>query len=79
LWLALVAEEDEAEVTSIAPLPNLDGHVLQGDALLDPLMMAASLGGRAFRGSAAEVRTLAAARRATFCVQVRRSARRRRN
>lgn len=66
LWLALVAEEDGAEVTRIAPLPNLDGHVLQGDALLDPLMMAASLGGRAFRGSAAEVRRLAAARRTHF-------------
>jgi len=66
LWLALVAEEDGAEVTRIAPLPNLDGHVLQGDALLDPLMMAASLGGRAFRGSTVEVRTLAAARRSHF-------------
>jgi len=36
-------------MTPIAPLPNLDGHVLQGDALLDPVMLAASLGGRAFR------------------------------
>ena len=66
LWLALVAEDHGADVTRIAPLPNLDGHVLQGDALLDPLMMAASLGGRAFRGSAAEVRRLAAARRTHF-------------
>ena len=66
LWLALVAEEDGNEVTGIAPLPNLDGHVLQGDALLDPLMMAASLGGRAFRGNAAEVRRLANARRTHF-------------
>ena len=66
LWLALVAEENDAEVTKIAPLPNLDGHVLQGDALLDPLMMAGSLGGCAFRGSAAEVRRLAAARRTHF-------------
>src|SRR5207237_7009938 len=66
LWLALVAEEDDAKVTKIAPLPNRDGHVLQGDALLDPLMMAASLGGCAFRGSAAEVRRLAAARRTHF-------------
>jgi hypothetical protein len=66
LWLALVAEEDGGEVTGIAPLPNLDGHVLQGDALLDPLMMAASLGGRAFRGNAAEVRRLATARRTHF-------------
>lgn len=66
LWLALVAEEESGDVTRIAPLPNLDGHVLQGDALLDPLMMAASLGGRAFRGTAAEIRRLAAARRTHF-------------
>src|SRR3989449_3640825 len=66
LWLALVAEEDSADMTLIAPLPNLDGHVLQGDALLDPLMLAASLGGRAFRGSSAEVRRLAVARRTHF-------------
>jgi hypothetical protein len=66
LWLALVADDDDAEVTRIAPLPNLDGHVLQGDALLDPLTMAGSLGGRAFRGNAAEVRRLAVARRAHF-------------
>jgi Eco57I restriction-modification methylase len=66
LWLALVADEDGAEITRITPLPNLDGHVLQGDALLDPLMMAASLGGRAFRGSTVEVRRLATARRSHF-------------
>ena len=66
LWLALVAEEDHFDLTSIAPLPNLDGHVLQGDALLDPLMLAASLGGRAFRGGAAEVRRLATARERHF-------------
>jgi len=66
LWLALVADEERAEVTQIAPLPNLDGHVLQGDALLDPVMLAASLGGRAFRGGTAEVRRLAVARRMHF-------------
>ncbi len=66
LWLALVAEEDGADMTQIAPLPNLDGHVLQGDALLDPVMLAASLGGRAFRGGTAEVRRLAVARRMHF-------------
>ena len=66
LWLALVADEDGTDLADIAPLPNLDGHVLQGDALLDPLMLAASLGGRAFRGGAAEVRRLADARRRHF-------------
>ena len=62
LWLALVADEDSPDLASIAPLPNLDGHVLQGDALLDPLTLAASLGVRALRAGAAEARTLAVAR-----------------
>ena len=62
LWLALVADEDNADIQSIAPLPNLDGHVRQGDALLDPLMLAASLGGKALRGGAAAARRLEAAR-----------------
>src|SRR5262249_25090507 len=66
LWLALVAEHDESDPSRVAPLPNLDGHVLQGDALLDPVMLAASLGGRAFRGGVAEVRRLAAARHTHF-------------
>jgi hypothetical protein len=62
LWLALVADEGDANFQSIAPLPNLDGHVRQGDALLDPLMLAASLGGKALRGAAADARRLEAAR-----------------
>jgi len=66
LWLALVADDDRTDPADIAPLPNLDGHVLQGDALVDPLMLAASLGGRAFRGGTAEVRRLAEARRRHF-------------
>ena len=66
LWLALVADEDGADLASIAPLPNLNGHVRQGDALLDPLMLAASLGGRAIRAGGAAARRLAAARRTHF-------------
>ena len=66
LWLALIAEEDAGDLESIAPLPNFDGHVLQGDALLDPLMLAASLGGRAVRSGSVEARRLASARRALF-------------
>ncbi len=66
LWLALVADEDPADFEAIAPLPNLDGHVRQGDALLDPLMLAASLGGQTVRGGAAEARRLEAARRRLF-------------
>jgi len=66
LWLALVADEDRDDLASIAPLPNLDGHVRQGDALLDPLMLASSLGGRALRGGSAEARKLETARRSLF-------------
>src|SRR5207245_4402234 len=66
LWLALVADDENTDLAAIAPLPNLDGHVLQGDALLDPLTLAASLGGRAIRGGAAEARRLRAARRDHF-------------
>ena len=66
LWLALVADDETADVTVIAPLPNLDGHVRQGDALLDPLTLAGSLGGRALRGGATEARRLATARRRLF-------------
>ncbi len=67
LWLALVADIDTADVSAIAPLPNFDGHVRQGDALLDPLTLAASLGGGpALRAGGPEARRLAAARRTLF-------------
>ena len=44
LWLALVVDSNEADVARVTPLPNLDGHVRQGDALLDPLALATALG-----------------------------------
>ncbi|MEX2156637.1 MAG: hypothetical protein WD773_07325 [Gemmatimonadales bacterium] len=66
LWLTLVADDETADVAGVAPLPNLDGHVRQGDALLDPLALAGFLGGRAIRGAAAEARRLGAARRRLF-------------
>lgn len=66
LWLALVADERSPDLAGIAPLPNLDGHVRQGDALLDPLTLAASLGGRAIRAGAAQARRLTAARHEHF-------------
>jgi Eco57I restriction-modification methylase len=68
LWLALVADQDETDLTRIAPLPNLDGHVRQGDALLDPLTLARALGGGATAPVAPsrEVERLAVARRALF-------------
>jgi hypothetical protein len=66
LWLALIADDDTTDASAIAPLPNLDGHVRQGDALLDPLTLAGALGGRAIRASGADTRRLATARRALF-------------
>ena len=69
LWLALIADQDESDLARVAPLPNLDGHVRQGDALLDPLAVARSLAGSSIPATAAsgvEVDRLAAARRAVF-------------
>lgn len=66
LWLALVADEETQDLSCVAPLPNLDGHVRQGDALLDPLAFAGSLGRRAFRVQAGEARRLAVARNRLF-------------
>ena len=67
LWLALVADDDEMDVTRIAPLPNLDGHVRQGDALLDPLSLGRALGGGpALMGGAMQLERLGAARGALF-------------
>ena len=70
LWLALVADDETegegGDLGAVAPLPNLGGHIRQGDALLDPLALAASLGGRGIRVGGPEVRRLAAARRALF-------------
>ncbi|KPJ96660.1 MAG: hypothetical protein AMS18_00570 [Gemmatimonas sp. SG8_17] len=37
LWLAVVADDPTTEIRRVAPLPNLDGVVRQGDTLLDPL------------------------------------------
>src|SRR5438034_6097316 len=51
----------------ISPLPNLDGHVRQGDALIDPLTLARALGGAtAPIAPCGEVERLTSARRALF-------------
>src|SRR6266702_1432811 len=64
LWLALVADEDEPDLARITPLPNLDGHVRQGDALIDPLTLARTLSrSPALTGGAMLVDRLGAARR----------------
>jgi Eco57I restriction-modification methylase/N-6 DNA Methylase len=37
LWLSTIAEDPAEQVEAVAPLPNLDCLVRQGDSLLDPL------------------------------------------
>jgi hypothetical protein len=44
LWLAVVADDPETDILSVAPLPNLNGVVRQGDSLLDPVGAARTLG-----------------------------------
>src|SRR6266568_1097933 len=71
LWLALIAdvsaEPNDPELVRIAPLPNLDGHVRQGDALVDPLTLARALGGGpAPAAPTPELERLTSARRKLF-------------
>lgn len=40
LWLAVIADDPAAAPSNVAPLPNLDGVVRQGDSLLDPVTVA---------------------------------------
>jgi hypothetical protein len=46
LWLALIAAEPAQAPEQVAPLPNLNGTVRQGDSLLDPAWALARLGAR---------------------------------
>ena len=67
LWLALVADDEPGDLARVTPLPNLDGHVRQGDALLDPLTVAATItGGPALVGGSAGVERLGEARLTLF-------------
>ncbi len=65
LWLALVVDCDETDVARVTPLPNLDGHVRQGDTLLDPLALAGVLGAPR-TGLSARTERIATARRQLF-------------
>lgn len=49
LWLAVIAREETSEPELVAPLPNLDGVVRQGDSLLDPAWFLAGLDSRPLR------------------------------
>ena len=71
LWLALIADvsvdQNDRELAAIAPLPNLDGQVRQGDALVDPLTLARALGGApAPAAPGPELERLGSARRTLF-------------
>jgi len=44
LWLAVIADDPETDLARVAPLPNLNGIVRQGDTLFDPLGAARALG-----------------------------------
>ena len=70
LWLALVADDD-ATWDSVAPLPNLDQNLRQGDSLLSPLDFA----GRApVAGNATRLRAVAECRVEYFAATGRRKA-----
>lgn len=45
LWLEVLAAEDAATPDRVAPLPNLDGFVRQGDSLIDPVQAPVAIGG----------------------------------
>ena len=57
LWLAVISVEPAGPEAAVAPLPNLDGLIRQGDSLLDPAGFLARLGARP-AGSAPELRRL---------------------
>lgn len=57
LWLAVIAADDVTAPETVAPLPNLDGQIRQGDTLLDPAWALAHLAPRPTQ-SAAEIREL---------------------
>lgn len=67
LWLAVVADDRTNDITAVAPLPNLDALVRQGDTLLDPLGAAgALLGGAIPPGCRAAMDRVRDARRTVF-------------
>jgi hypothetical protein len=53
LWLAVIADDPVADISQVAPLPNLDGIVRQGDSLHDAL---GALRGLALEGSIVPMR-----------------------
>jgi len=67
LWLAVVADDPTEDIRRVAPLPNLDGVVRQGDSLLDPIGAAAVYAQRSASGGWA--RLIGEARRGLFAAR----------
>jgi hypothetical protein len=64
LWLAIVADDPERNISRVRPLPNLNGVVRQGDTLLDPIAAVRALG--LTHMPAGEAEAVASARHAVF-------------
>jgi hypothetical protein len=64
LWLAIVADDPEHDISRVRPLPNLNGVVRQGDTLLDPIAAVRALG--LTHMPPAEAAAVASARHAVF-------------
>ncbi len=69
LWLAVVADDPTTDIPRVAPLPNLDGVVRQGDTLLDPIGAARLLSPDAVHLPVAITENIRAARQALFTAQ----------
>jgi len=68
IWLAIIADDETADVGLLAPLPNLDGQIRQGNALLDPLTVAARGSGIVWAATRSALTRLGSARRSLFAL-----------
>jgi hypothetical protein len=66
LWLAVVVDDPTTDISKIAPLPNLDGVVRQGNTLLDPLSTARLATHQSGARRTRAIRAVQAARRQVF-------------
>jgi Eco57I restriction-modification methylase len=68
LWLALASHDAVSSPEAVSPLPNLDGHLRHGDALLDPYTVAMCLGGTTIAPLRTVTERLTERRQAVFTV-----------
>ncbi len=66
LWLAVIADDPTTDIARVAPLPNLDGVVRQGDSLLDPIGAARAYHAGPYASPIAAARAVSSARRSMF-------------